>query len=904
MKKLKYTVAAILSLAAVLSLFTVLAFAGTAPSEGMAFPSADLLTSMDTTLAASGSVTIEAEFWIDRSTGDSKRSGVIVGNYCDQNQKRCLNIELTHNGAVRVYTRHAGELIFNGVDVRSYMGTSSSPKFAKMAIVLDTDNHKASLYLNGTHKQTLDAPKLVAGVFTDFNEPLCVGGDHRTNNSQKFIGKLKNVAIYTEARSEAKLTSSTSLSAAFAPETTNSALFAAFNLISSTPFNDLSNNNRDLSAKIKSGRSFVGISEPNIVGKDLTKNANTFFATVLVPETVNTTGVIFGNNKNGTTLFVNFEITAGGKPRLWFSNGSGLENGDFTFNVDIRGNEWVDVCIVYEEDYVKLYLDGAFHSKIATGGVKFLTSTMLTDFCVGSDTKTQNTFNGYIKDIALYSESLNAFEVATITEKGISTDNDALFVHYNFEKNNTGARIDDLTGNGYDASVTWYEREESFEYDYSFAVIGDTQVLVEHDAITNSGATNYTSAIYDWIVSNKTKKNIKLVMGLGDITEKNTDPEWVFVRPEILKLQSAGIPYTLVRGNHDSVAKLDQYFKTEANFTDGSCGFFSGTSLGNYYKKITVGQTKYMIFVLDYGAKDNILYWVGRLCDENPDYRVIITTHAYMYRDGTTLDSHDSVPPNPSGLEGGSNNGDQMWEKLVSKHRNILMVLSGHDPCANVIMRQDFGDAGNTVSQFLVDFQGSDDDYNYETGMIAMLYFSEDGTKVKVEYISAYKSLEAQEADPDSGDILFRALNQFDFTLVNNNTGIHSAEVVRLESGLQVYRLYLNNGTYLDLKIPASSTSSLPKSVKDASINPKGELVIIYTDGSFQNLGPVLNLGSGEQEGDTGAGDSANGTGGEDTTGNAEGGDSSPVTAIVAIVAVLISLASISVAVISLKKKS
>ena len=551
----------------------------------------------------------------------------------------------------------------------------------------------------------------------------------------------------------------------------------------------------------------------------------------------------------------------------------------------------MDVCIVYEENYVKLYLDGNFHSQLPTNGVRFETSTMLTDFCVGSDTKIANSFNGFIKEIALYSDCLNSSEIASLTSKGVK-DEGSLFVHYDFTKNNTGARIDDITGNGYDASPTWYEREESFKYDYSFAVIGDTQVLVEHDAITNSGSTNYTSAIYDWIVRNKTKKNIQLVMGLGDITEKNTDPEWTFVTPEILKLQTAGIPYTLVRGNHDSVAKLDQYFKTAANFTDGSCGFFSGTSLGNYYKKITIGQTKYMIFVLDYGANDNILYWVGRLCDENPDYRVIITTHAYMYRDGTTLDMNDSVPPNPSGLNGGSNNGDQMWEKLVSKHRNILMVLSGHDPCANVIMRQDVGDAGNTVSQFLVDFQGSDDDYNYETGMIAMLYFSEDGTKVKVEYISAYKSLKAQEADPDSGDILFRALNQFDFTLVNNNTGISSAAVVKNDKGVDVYRLYLNNGTYLDLKIPSSvSSSTLPKSVKDASINAKGELMIVYTDGSFQNLGKVLNLDADEETGDAGNGDITDG-GDEEPNPGDTGGDNSIV--------LIIARAAIAVSVLSL----
>jgi len=68
-----------------------------------------------------------------------------------------------------------------------------------------------------------------------------------------------------------------------------------------------------------------------------------------------------------------------------------------------------------------------------------------------------------------------------------------------------------------------------------------------------------------------------------------------------------------------------------------------------------------------------------------------------------------------------------MWNKLISQHEKIIMTFSGHAPCANVVMRQDKGVHGNTVSQFLVDVQTMDKTYNYETGMVAMLYFSEDG---------------------------------------------------------------------------------------------------------------------------------------------------------------------------------
>ena len=79
-----------------------------------------------------------------------------------------------------------------------------------------------------------------------------------------------------------------------------------------------------------------------------------------------------------------------------------------------------------------------------------------------------------------------------------------------------------------------------------------------------------------------------------------------------------------------------------------------------------------------------------------------------------------------------------MWNKLIKKHKNIVLVLSGHDPCDNVIMTQTKGENGNTVTQMLIDGQGVDAAQG-ASGLVAMLYFSEDGKKVSVEYYSTIK---------------------------------------------------------------------------------------------------------------------------------------------------------------------
>ena len=142
---------------------------------------------------------------------------------------------------------------------------------------------------------------------------------------------------------------------------------------------------------------------------------------------------------------------------------------------------------------------------------------------------------------------------------------------------------------------------------------------------------------------------------------------------------------------------------------------------------------------MDYGASDAILNWAADIIESHPNHRVIITTHAYLFRDGTTLDVNDVVPPNKTGANDGSkNNGDQMWDKLISQHENIFLVMSGHDPCDNIIVAQDKGVHGNVVTQMLIDPQGVDLEQG-ATGMVAMLYFSNDGKTLTIENYSTIR---------------------------------------------------------------------------------------------------------------------------------------------------------------------
>ena len=93
------------------------------------------------------------------------------------------------------------------------------------------------------------------------------------------------------------------------------------------------------------------------------------------------------------------------------------------------------------------------------------------------------------------------------------------------------------------------------DYAYSFAILGDTQILTREDGGDHARGgkknTNYTAPLFDWVVNNVEAKKIKYVMGLGDITEMSYNAkEWKFGAENILKLNGV-VPYSLVRGNHD-----------------------------------------------------------------------------------------------------------------------------------------------------------------------------------------------------------------------------------------------------------------------------------------------------------------------------------------------------------------
>ena len=300
----------------------------------------------------------------------------------------------------------------------------------------------------------------------------------------------------------------------------------------------------------------------------------------------------------------------------------------------------------------------------------------------------------------------------------------------------------------YAQNFSWFDVNENAmtDYAYSFCVVGDTQILNMDDYMsrtegsklydTYDGPTNYMATLYDWIVANVGSKKIAHVFGLGDITDDNTNLEWEIAKEQIGKLNGV-VPYSLVRGNHDGTEKYNNAFAGNTAYTEQFEGFYQNGKVDDSYKRFTVGGTKYLVFTLNNGAKDDVLAWAGSIIEQYPDHKVIITTHAYLSEDGDTLKSGDADTPSKNGEE--YNDGNEMWDKLVSKYENIFLVMSGHVDTDYVVCTQSVGVNGNTVTQLLIDPQGLDEEVG-STSMVTMLYFSEDGETVSVETYSTVRN--------------------------------------------------------------------------------------------------------------------------------------------------------------------
>ena len=470
------------------------------------------------------------------------------------------------------------------------------------------------------------------------------------------------------------------------------------------------------------------------------------------------------------TLFGNYDLSVNGGSSVGLGRvytvevTNGLVNFIYTndahqkitveFNgVDIRTNDWIHLTIAFDpqNDKVHLYVNGELASSKDVSG-DFSEYIKTTSFHIGGDNRTLNPswFKGEYRELTLYSDVRSASEIMSDYENGVNLDEEDLIAQYNLSVSDFHKNLTDNTGNGYWARYedTWYDNQEiEMDYDYSFAVVGDTQML------NRLGDDSDMDTLYEWIVDNIETQKIQHVFGLGDITDtwgKDAPEEiyeWQRAKDAIYKMNGK-VSYSLVRGNHDESKFFNEYFN-ETAYKSQFGGFFNDGTINTSWKTIKIGDTDFLLIGLDYGASDEELEWASIVVDAHPNHKVIVTTHGYLEQEGNRMDSdYPGTPSAGSDYENDANynHGQGMWEKFISQHENIFLVISGHNCSENVVYRQDYGVHGNLVTQILIDFQDLDLQLlavkkEIGAGMVVMLYMNEDCSKIE---IAAYSTIREQ----------------------------------------------------------------------------------------------------------------------------------------------------------------
>lgn len=790
----------------------------------------------------------------------------IIGNYAPDTGRPSTYQLRTVNGVPRLvlYTPSGTDLEYRFTNLTA--DELCTGEYEHLTFVMDTDAREFRVYLNGVLEDTVKFNKPQTMNLTeseldalnfDFNlaRPLIVGRNYATTEKYgyPFTGEIKSIVTYSDAR-----TSDEILADMIYPEADGNLLgYYVFEGIGARKHvTDLSSARNDIMAS--DGDSTMYSTETTGMVFDnqyfyetyskFDTTPLTFEAVVKLPSTGNggSDKVIIGNYYCPTSAnTLNFEIKGTVcHPEIYVIDRYGDEYV-FTFDkVTASTDYWEHIAITFDKEagYAYCYQNGLLMQTLEYNGE--LDNIDWNDckypHILGGDWQSADfgKFNRRMMYTALFTSTRSAEQIFIDARDGIDTSDEDLYVYYDCmaataDGNKKPEVITDGKDGKYDAHYfhPFYDKEDKdpSSYDYSFVVVGDTQLINERYADIYAG-------LYDWIIANADAKKIEFVLGLGDICQNDIDAEWERAAAALSKLRDAGIPQSIVCGSyHDSIPQYNKYlpYKDYVDAYKGQIeyGFYDNgkgeLSLANAYHLFTVGETKYMVLTLDFGPGTAIVNWANEVIAAHPDYNVIVTTHGYLYLDGTHFSTYDYPSPDSTGKKD-AHNGDELWDALIRKHENIVMTLSGHAALDRIVKTVSYGDHGNRIVEMLINPQETDTNYK-GTGLVAMLYFSDGGKKVDLEYYSTAKLQ------------YFYEQNQFSFdmpTVGGEKASINQASV-SLGNGINVNYYARLTGKYTSAKM-RFTVNGESVTVSPKATGASGNYVFVYSGITPELLGEEI----------------------------------------------------------------
>ena len=189
---------------------------------------------------------------------------------------------------------------------------------------------------------------------------------------------------------------------------------------------------------------------------------------------------------------------------------------------------------------------------------------------------------------------------------------------------------------------------------------------------------------------------------------------------------------------------INDYFPV-SNYTNWPTfgGTFEPNRIENSYHLFSAGGVDWILFSLEWGPRNSPIAWANRIIANYPSRKAILVTHAYAYYDDTRYDwatKRGAQFWNPHAYNtasdpGGTNDGEELWNKLVRIYPNFVMVFSGHVLEDGLGRLSSTNDYGGVVHQMLVNYQmktlGGE-------AFLRLVEFYPDGKTVQVKAYSPY----------------------------------------------------------------------------------------------------------------------------------------------------------------------
>lgn len=229
---------------------------------------------------------------------------------------------------------------------------------------------------------------------------------------------------------------------------------------------------------------------------------------------------------------------------------------------------------------------------------------------------------------------------------------------------------------------------------------GTVVVLPDLQNYTGKGGKHFWVLMESmrWIVAERERLGIDLVIQVGDLTDRDQPDEWERAR-EAFSVIDGKLPYVLTVGNHDlgggwvglsRETCLNDYFKVGQNpqNADSIISAWQKGRMENTASIIPINGVQWLILALEFGPREGAVEWADQILIEHSGLPTLLVTHEYIdqlsfFETGrvqhTRPETHNSPYAYPlSDDEGGVNCGEELWAKLVSKHSQIRGVLNGH----------------------------------------------------------------------------------------------------------------------------------------------------------------------------------------------------------------------------------